>query len=49
MENEVTEDFIKSVKKDYYREYRQKNKEKMKEAQKRFWQKKALEIKENEK
>ena len=38
---------MKTAKKEYYRNYRRENPEKYKEAQKRFWQKKAQEQKEN--
>ena len=34
-------DKMKSAKKEYYRNYRRKNPEKYKEAQQRFWQRKA--------
>ena len=43
MNNYVSDDEIKSIRKEYYRNYRLKNKEKMKETQQRFWRKKALE------
>lgn len=38
--NELTNE-MKSAKKEYYRNYRRQNLEKYKQAQKRFWQRKA--------
>ena len=44
MNNEVSKEAIKLVKKNYYRNYRLNNKDKMQKAQERFWQKKAQEM-----
>lgn len=41
MDNKLTEDLIKETKNKYFREYRKKNPQKSKEAQKRYWQRKA--------
>lgn len=45
MDKQLTEDFIKSVKKEYYRNYRKQHPEKYKEASKRYWAKKAEKLK----
>ena len=41
MNNNVSEDLIKEIKNKYFRDYRKKNPHKSKEAQKRYWQRKA--------
>ena len=40
-ENDELTNEMKSAKKEYYRNYRRKNPDKYKDAQKRFWQRKA--------
>lgn len=38
--------FVKSAKKEYYQNYRKQHPEKYKQAQQRFWEKKAKEMQE---
>lgn len=40
-ENDELTNEMKSAKKEYYRNYRRQNPDKYKDAQKRFWQRKA--------
>lgn len=42
------DDAAKAARNRYYREYRAKNKEKIREIRKRYWEKKAAESKEKE-
>lgn len=46
MKNDVSEEEMRLAQKEYYRNYRLKNREKMRKAQQRFWRKKVLENRE---
>ena len=43
MQKEVTDEEMRIDKKLYYKRYRENNKDKIQEAQQRFWRKKVLE------
>ena len=43
MSTNNTNELIKSTRNEYYRDYRRKNKDKIKQTQEKYWKKKALE------
>lgn len=49
MSDETIRDYIKLAKREYHREWQRNNRDKIKKAQQRYWQKKAKEILEKQK